>query len=740
MTHSKKNRNKGAAFLFIIFGVLFFVLIVRFITIQYTGEAEGKVLAAKAAQTYLRKDVIKSKRGTIYDRKGEVIAEDSASYTLVAILDEKLTTDPEHPNHVVDLEKTAAELAKNIEMEESEIYSRLAKEGRKQVEFGRAGRDLPHNIKKKIEALKLPGISFMKDSKRFYPNGIFASHLIGYAQKNQEDSAVTEITGQTGLEKTYDKLLKGKDGSLQYEGDIWNYILPNSKKQVVEPENGSDIYLTIDKKIQTFLEEAMNKVDEEYKPKRIMAMVADPKTGKILAMGQRPTYHPATREGIDQSWHNEIIETSFEPGSTMKIFSLAAAVEEKKFNPNEQFKSGTYQVDKKSQPIRDHNSGRGWGTIPYLEGVQRSSNVAFAYLLEKIGTEKWREYMDNFKFGTKTGIALPNEVAGNILYDWPIEKVTSVYGQGTTVTAVQMVQAMSAIANDGKMMKPYVVDKIVNPNDGTIKESKPEKAGQPISKETAKEVRKILETTLLPPDGTAQNFQLEGYRVAGKTGTAQIPNPNGGGYLEGQNNYIFSFLGTAPADDPKLVVYVAVEQPQLKINENGVENGSVPVSKIFNPVMKNSLQYLNIEPEKIPEAKIFSLPDFSSMNKKEMNKVLKDNGLVPVIVGKGEKIIGQSPAKSTEVFAGEKVMIRFNGDKTIPNMAGWSKRDVLKIAQLLDVKVNMTGEGFVFKQNLKPGSIMKQDDQLVVSFETPTQKLEREKKQKLENNENPPLD
>jgi len=244
MKSTKKNMNIGAAFFFIFFSLLFFVLIVRFVTIQYTGEAEGRVLSAKAAQLYLRQEKIPSKRGTIYDHNGEAIAEDTASYTLVAILDEKLTTDPKHPRHVVDPQMTASKLAKEIKMSESEIYTRLTKEGRKQVEFGSAGKDLSLSVKKKIEELKLPGISFIKDSKRFYPNGIFASHLIGYAQKNK----TSEIVGITGLENSYNDLLKGKDGTIKYEGDIWDYVLPNSSKQVVEPVNGNDIYLTLDKK------------------------------------------------------------------------------------------------------------------------------------------------------------------------------------------------------------------------------------------------------------------------------------------------------------------------------------------------------------------------------------------------------------------------------------------------------------------------------------------------------------
>lgn len=736
MTSSKKNRNKGAATLFFFFGLLFFVLAVRFFTIQFTGEAEGKVLAAKASKLYMRTDVLKAERGTIYDRKGEVIAEDSASYTLIAILDEKVTSDPKHPNHVADPAKTAAELSKYIKLSEQKIYELLSKEGRFQVEFGSAGRDLPHNVKKKIEDLDLPGISFIKESKRFYPNGIFASHLIGYAQRQQVENKPAEIVGKTGLEKSYDELLKGKDGKIRYEGDFWNYILPNSKTHIDEPENGMDIYLTIDKKIQTFLEDAMNKVDEEYSPKRILAIVADPKTGKILAMGQRPTFHPVTREGIEKTWHNEVVESTFEPGSTMKIFSLAAAVEEGAFNPNDSFPSGRYCVNQKDC-INDHKIG-GWGTISYLEGVQRSSNVGFAYLLEKMGTEKWREYMDKFKFGTQTGIDLPNEAAGSVLYDWPIEKVTSVYGQGTTVTALQMVQAMTAIANGGKMMKPFVVDKTINPNDGTEKVTEPEVAGQPVSPETARKVRDYLETVITSPKGTGKAYHLDGYSVSGKTGTAQLPGSDGK-YISGWDNYLFSFLGMAPKDDPKLVMYVAVQQPDL--DDEKYENGAVPVSMIFNPVMKNSLQYLNIEPEELKEAVITKLPDMSGKSTGEAVRFLEKRGLIPTVIGSGNHVAGQSPLTGSSVIEGERVILRTEGPLTVPDMTGWSKRDVLKVAQLGNLKVNMTGDGFAVKQNLKSNSPLKEGDHLAIHFEKPLETMERVKaEEENTEGETPPLD
>ncbi|MBO0994273.1 penicillin-binding protein [Bacillus sp. SD088] len=716
MSNHKKNRNIGAAVFFIIFSLLFFVLIVRFVTIQTTGKVEGKVLATEAKELYSREGVLPAQRGSIFDRNEEIIAEDSESYTLVAVLDESLTEDKKNPRHVVDPSETAKQLAEYIDMEEADIYAALTKKA-KQVEFGKAGKDLSHSVKNKIESLNLPGIGFLKDTKRFYPNGVFASHLIGYTQEIEEKGE-KKLTG-TGLEMSYNDLLSGKDGSIQYEGDVWNYILPNSEKHIKEPENGQDIYLTLDKKIQTFLEDAISQVDEKYSPERIMAVVAEPKTGKILAMGQTPTFHPETRDGIEKSWHNEVIETSYEPGSTMKVFSLATAIEEGVFKPDDTFSSGKYKVDRQST-IKDHNSGEGWGTISYLEGVQRSSNVGFAYLLEEMGTKTWREAMDDFKFGQRTNIGLPNEAAGKILYRYPIEKVTSVFGQGTTVTAIQMVQAMTAIANEGVMMKPYVVDKVVNPNDGTIQETKPEVAGKPISKETAKEVIDVLETVVTAKNGTGKMYNIEGYQVAGKTGTAQIAGPTG--YLTGDDNFIYSFLGAAPADDPQLVMYVMVDRPKL----DG-ENGSKPVSMIFNTVMKSSLQYLNIKPEEFGKAKTVKLSDFSEMSLDEAKKWVKDKGLKPIVLGEGKKIVQQSPLPEETLIVGEKVYLKTEGPTTIPNMEGWSKREVINLSEMADITINIKGEGYVVKQSVEPGTELKSEETVEIEFQSPREALNKKK-------------
>ncbi|WP_461610423.1 penicillin-binding protein [Cytobacillus kochii] len=722
MYKKQRNMNVGAAILFMIFSLLFFVLLFRFISIQVSGEAGGKVIAAQAEQLYQGSTTIESKRGTIYDRNGNVIAEDSTAYTLVAVLSEKMTKNKDNPKHVVEPDETAKQLAEVIDMEESEIYERLTINERRgkdeqlfQVEFGRAGQKLTVSQKKKIEKLELPGIVFQPQTIRFYPNGTFASHLIGYVDSVEGEDGKLEDKGIMGLEKSLNDLMLGEDGKFSYEKDIWGYLLPNGEEVVEKAEDGNDVYLTIDNKIQIFLEEAMSKVSEKYDPEKMVAVVADPKTGEILAMSQRPTFNPETREGIDQTWRNLAIEDSFEPGSTMKAFTLAAAIEEGVFTPNATFESGTYKVTEKSPPVRDHNNGQGWGSITYLEGIQRSSNVAIAKMVkDQLGYETYREYLTKFGFEEPTGIDLPNEAGGKIVYEWPFEKVTTAYGQGTAITPIQQIQAATAIASDGSMKQPHVISEIINPNnDKVVKEAKEEIKGQPISENTAKEVRKVLETVVSSENGTGHNhYQIDGYKVAGKTGTAQIPK-EGGGYITGRENYVFSFLGMAPAEDPELLVYVAVQQPALE----NTETGSDPVSEIFKPVMKNSLSYLSIEPTDYDKLQVSKGLNFEGKSVEQAKKSIEKNGMQPIIIGDGKKVVEQSPGATESVLEGEKVILKTDGKLTVPDLTGWSMRDVMKFVKLSNLKLNSVGNGFAVKQNLAPGSAIKEDEYLIVDFQ-----------------------
>ncbi|MGP7817607.1 penicillin-binding protein [Niallia sp. 01092] len=715
MIRKQPNINLGAAIVFLCFCLLFFILIIRFIFIQATGEVSGEVLAAKAEKKYTSEKVLEASRGSILDRNGEVIAEDASSYKLVAITDSSLSeNDPDNPVHVKNPEKTAKELAKYIDLQESEIYRILTKEGAKQVEFGSAGKNLSYETKKKIENLKLPGIAIVEGKKRNYPNGTFASHVIGFVEeKEDEQTGKYTGTGKLGVEQSLNKLLSGTDGYMKYKSDYWGYILPRSKENVVPAKNGNTVYLTLDKKIQSFLDDTMTKVDKEYNPEKMIAIVANPKTGEILAMSQRPTFNSATKEGINQSWHNEAIETSYEPGSTMKIFTLAAAVEEGVFNPDEKYKSGKYRAipNAPNTEIHDHNRV-GWGTITYLEGLQRSSNVAFAKIAkEKLGFDRLREYLTKFGFDQPTGIDLPHEANSSIAFTWPVEKVTTAYGQGTALTPIQQIQAATAIANNGKMVKPHVIDKIVDANSGdVIKKTATELTGNPISAATAKQVRDYLETVITSKNGTGQKYKIEGYDVAGKTGTASIS--YSGGYLKGESNYVFSFMGMAPKDDPELIMYVAVKQPQLG---NG-KVGSDPVSTIFTSVMKSSLQYMDITPSAKPSVQPIEVPDVKGLMINDAEKKMKNQGLQPIIIGKGSTITTQLPKAADSFLAGEKVLLQTDGEATMPNMIGWSLRDVLKVSEVTGIKVKSSGSGYVSSQSIKAGSTVKGNETLNIKL------------------------
>ncbi|GAB0167290.1 penicillin-binding protein [Lysinibacillus sp. CTST325] len=696
----------------------------RMFMLQATGEVEGQELAARAAAKYSKESAISASRGKIYDTNGQVIAEDTLSYRLIAVVNEKATTDAKKPRHVVDPEKTAKILAEYIpELDEEKIYKQLTRvnnEGEKpyQVEFGSAGRGLSHETMSKIKAEKLPGILFVNDLKRYYPNGIFASHLIGFALKEDNKDGTFTTKGKMGLELTYNKELTGKDGKIEYETDAFHYLLPSSEKMVTPAKNGDDIYLTLDKTIQSFLEEAMTAVEKEYNPEAMTAIVADPKTGKILGMSQRPTFNPDTREGDNMKWLNEAIEETIEPGSTMKTFTLASAIDTGVWDPNEKYMSGQYRVLDKV--IKDYNKV-GWGKINYLQGFQRSSNTAMAHLLKLIGEDVFFDYLDRFGFGKKTGIDLPNEAAGKLLSKYPVERVTTTFGQGSTVTPIQLIQALTAIANDGKMMQPYVIDRIVDPSTGkTIKKHEPIVKGQPVSADTAKQVKEILASTLTAEKGTATDFVLDEYEVAGKTGTAQIPKPNGNGkYFE--NEYLYSFLGMAPADNPQLIMYVSVKRPKLK-----GDLGSIPVSKVFNPVMLNSLKYLNVNPEDVKHVDDTKIQDYTGKSAEAIQVELANDGLKPVIVGSGGKIIDQYPKGPQKLVKGNFVFLKTEGDITLPDFTNWSLRNVLAFKTMANLEIEVVGEGFVASQSVSAGTVISDSSPIVVKLKTPAESFKQD--------------
>lgn len=700
----------------VVFLIFFLIISGRFIYIQVTGEVNDVSLEAWAKEKRETSVVLPAERGKIYDRNGMTLAYNRPTYRIYAIVDPEYSKSQKEPLHVVDPEETAEKLAPLLGIDEKEILERLhegIEEGKFQVEFGKEGKNLSQQVMEEINELQLPGINFMEDSIRYYPNGMFASHIIGFASPD-EDTGI--VSGVTGLEKEKNKLLSGTDGFIRYHRDKYNKKLLESNEVVQHPEDGHDIYLTIDQKIQTILEDVLSQVDEKYNPSRITAVVMHAKTGEILAMGSRPSFNPNHPEQVE-NWYNDVISIPVEPGSTAKIFTWAAAIEEGVYNGNELFQSGKYVVNEKIEPINDHNQGRGWGKISFDEGFRRSSNVAASKLVwEKLGTDTFLEYLQKFHLDEPTNIDLPNEVPGQILYNWPSEKLRTAFGQGSTMTPIQQIKGVSAIANEGKMLKPFVVKKVVDPNSGeVVSENSPEVVGEPISKETAQQMIELLDDVVTEKDGTGRKYQLDDYSVVGKTGTAQIPNPNGSGYLTGRENNIFSFLGMAPKEDPQIIMHVSVKQPSL----SQTETGSDPVAFIFNHVMENALHYLNIEPDKEDEQEEIDVVEIPQITNKKVTTVQKDLeklGFEVSVVGEGEQVA------AANVEAGEKLLPRqriilITDKPTIPNMTGWSLKDVSTLANLLNIEIEISGQGFVVDQSVESGTKIKDDLKVEVKLE-----------------------
>ncbi|MCA1023374.1 penicillin-binding protein [Halobacillus litoralis] len=713
----KDNKNnRSSLILTAVFSLFFLVIIGRFLYIETAATIEGVDLSEYAEDIRTSSYEIDAARGKIYDKNGMMLAYDRPTYRLYAVVDPDYSKNLPEPQHVDDIDETAAGLAPLLGMEESEIADKLRtaqENGRFQVEFGTNSSSLTQEEMEEIKDLDLNGIAFKEESKRYYPNGMFASHLIGFA-RTQEGS----ISGVTGIEKQMEDYLQEEKGKISYERDKYGTKLLNPNEIMTEPEDGSDVYLTIDQKIQTFLEDAMSQVDEQYSPEKIMAAVMDPETGEVLAMSNRPSYNPNDIGDVD-NWYNDLISYPFEPGSTMKIFTWASAMEEGVYNGNELFESGTYKVTENSPTIGDHNNGVGWDAISYDEGFRRSSNVASSKLAyEVLGPTKLREYLSDFNLDQKTGIDLPNETTGKFVYERPIEQITTSFGQGSTFTPIQLMTAATAVANDGEMMRPYMLSKITSSDTGdVIEEGQPEKIGEPVSASTAEQMRELMGTVITSEDGTGQSFKLDDYSLAGKTGTAQISEP-GKGYLTGRNNYVFSFMGMAPAEDPELLMYVAVQQPDLEVTELGSE----PVSYIVRTVMENSLHYLNIQPDKDAEESLspVTIPDVSGKSVQEAEDTLQASFPDVEVIGDGNTVEAVLPSSGEQIVENQRVFL-VTDQPEMPDLTGYSLRDVQRLAKHFNLNMEIMGSGYVETQSIAAGSDMKDGGYLVVELAVPEQ-------------------
>ena len=705
----KKNKKKTKDWkypkgVFLVFLFLIIILFAKYCYLALSPNINGRNMQKFAESRNTVSKTLKAKRGTIFDSEGNILAHNVTSYTLILYLDPSRSKGSSI-NHVKETDKTAKALAEVLEADEKEIKEKIENgktKNRYQIELGKIGKNITEMKKDEIENLNLPGIDFIENDKRYYPNGDFASYILGYAKTNEkedeEGNIVSTIDGELGIEAKFDSELKGTNGYYKYQQDRFGYKIPDTAETRIEAIDGNDIYLTIDSNIQRFVETEVQNIKEKYKPEWTIMAVMDAKTGDLLASSGTPSFNPNLRDLV--SYQNPLVSNAFEPGSTMKTYTYMCAMEKGTYNGSATFRSGKIEVA--DAVIKDWNNV-GWGIISYDKGYEYSSNVGVTTMINHfINRDELKECFKKYGFGSQTGIELAKEVSGTLGFKYPVEVANATFGQGINTTAIQHLKALSMIANNGKELTPHVVEKIVDPNNKkTIYKRKIEKSETLISEKTVNKMKELMYNVVNSEDPTAtgKKYKIDGFDVIGKTGTSQIYDEKRGGYLKGENDYIYSFAGMYPKDNPEVIIYAAIKKPNTP--------SSNTISDSVVNLMKNIAKYRNIfdEGKKInSEVTSLTLDSYINKQTKDVKTIMDQNKIKTIIIGDGDKIINQYPKKGETVISYDKVFLITNkGQNKMPDLTGYSRSETIYLMNTLGYKSASEGYGYVKQQSLKPG-------------------------------------
>ena len=688
----KRNKVKYSKIVILVSLLLFVFIILRALQLALSPEVDGINLKKLASKRTTKTEKLPAQRGSIYSYNLDVLAQNVSSYKLIAYLDSKRTTNKKNPQHVVDKEKTAKLLAPILGMSEEEILNKLNKDAY-QTEFGSKGKGLNELTKNKIEELELPGLDFIESYKRYYPKGDFASYTIGYAKTEVNDEENSEnIVGEMGIEKYYDKILKGEDGYVTYQKDLKGYKIADTNEVRKDATQGKDIYLTIDSNIQFFVEQALTTAKNTYGFEWFHITILNAKTGAVLATATSPSFDPNTKNITN--YLDYMVSSPYEPGSTMKTFTYMAAMENGVYNGSETYKSGVYQASDGTE-IGDWNRN-GWGTITYDKGYAMSSNVGVINLINRhMSSIMLRKYFKKLGFGRKTGISLPNEDAGSLNFKYETEIYNAGFGQGITTTPVQNVKALTPLTNDGILLSPYIVEKIVDPDTKeVILKNKRTEVERVASTQTVQKMIQLMDDCVNGVGNTGSGYRIDSGQLIGKTGTAQIAKENGSGYQEGTENVISSFAGIYPKNDPQIIIYASVKKPT-----NGSQK---PISNAVKEIVNNISKYYGNEEENTNKVivKDYKLPSFVNKKIETVKNTLSMNGINYQVIGNGDKVIKQYPEKEEVITNKDTVYLITNGNVGVPSVINLSSKVAKNILELLGIKVNLDGVGYVVEQSV----------------------------------------
>ena len=730
----EENRRRVGKNLSLLAVFLFAVFLVNFAVIIGTGTKFGVNLVKEANKVHQTTLTVPAKRGTIYDRNGTPIAEDATSYNVYAVIDKEYKSANGDVLYVEESQynKVAEIFHKYLDMEETYVKDQLSQPNLKQVSFGAKGNGITYanmmSIKQDLESAKVEGINFTTSPNRSYPNGKFASSFIGLAQLHENEDGTKSLIGTSGIESSLNSLLAGTDGIITYEKDRLGNIVPGTEQVTQQTVNGKDVYTTLSSPLQSFMESQMDAFQEKLKGKYMTATLVSAKTGEILATTQRPTFDADTKEGITEDfvWRDILYQSNYEPGSTMKVMTLAAAIDNNTFPGGEYFNSSELKIADATIRDWDVNDGLTTGRMmTFLQGFALSSNVGMSLLEQKMGDATWLDYLNRFKFGVPTRFGLTDEYSGQLPADNIVDIAMSAFGQGISVTQTQMLRAFTAIANDGVMLEPKFISALYDPNDQSVRKSQKEVVGNPVSKETASLTREnMILVGTDPIYGTMYNrndnkpvITVPGQNVSVKSGTAQIADEQNGGYLVGKTNYIFSVVTMHPSENPDFILYVTVQQP---------EHFSNPwFGEFANPILERASamkDILNLQStaknlDQITTTTSYAMPKTDDYSPGDMAEELRRNLVQPIVIGSGTKIKESSVAEGTNLDANEQILLLSDQVEEMPDLYGWTKKNVEALAKWLDLEVEFEGSGdTVTKQSIRANTVLKDLKKLKVTL------------------------
>ncbi|HFI0119610.1 TPA: penicillin-binding protein PBP2X [Streptococcus suis] len=728
---SKNRRRVGQGLLFLTVFV-FFIFLVHFSIIIGTDSRFGVDLSERAAAVHQQEVTVQARRGTIYDRTGVPIAEDSTTYTVYAIIDTEYVTELQEILYVESSQfsKVSEIFETYLGMEKDYVLQQLNQPKLKQVYFGTLGKNISYNtmstIQSEMEAAGIKGISFNASPGRMYPNGNFASIFVGLANLIENKDGSHSLQGMSGLEYYLNDILAGQDGKIIYEKDNLGRLLPGTEKVQTQVVNGQDVYTTLSADLQRSLETNMDIFFDKTKAKYASATLVSAKTGEILATTQRPSYDADTKEGLGAEGMIErslLYQEAYEPGSTMKVLTLAAAIDNGTFNPNEYYTNSEYAIADATINDWTLNAGEEAVTLNFAQGFAMSSNVGMTMLQQKMGDETWLNYLAKFRFGYPTRFGLGGEVPGLVNSDNIVTIAMSSFGQGISASQVQMLRAFSSVANDGIMLEPKFISALYNPDANSVRFSSKEVMGNPISKEAANDTLSYMISvgtdpifgTLYAKGAERPIINVDGYDVAVKSGTAEIANEEGGGYIQGK--YLNSVVAMIPAEEPEFIMYVTLREPE---SFTGME-----WEDIFNPMLKeamllkDNLNLDNVAPslQFVENETEYKLPDVVGQAPGTTAEELRRYLIQPVILGNGAKIKKVSVDAGTSLSSNQQILLLTDSVEDMPDLYGLTKENMDIFAEWMGLGVTYEGSGsMVVGQSIEFGTKISKHKKITITL------------------------